>query len=49
MGKVKILSDRFMQILASKTKFKRMIITMLVLAVIIISGGAVYLLLKDLF
>ena len=49
MGKVKILSDRFMEILSSKTKFKRMVVILIILGIIVISTGAVYLLLKDVF
>ena len=49
MGKVKIISDRLMEVLASKIKFRRLLAIMFTLGLIIISAGAVYLLLKDIF
>ena len=49
MGKVKILSEKFMQIVSSKTKFRRTVVLLLILGFIVISSGVVYLLLKDVF
>ena len=48
-NKIKIISDRFMEIIASKTKFRRTVVFMIVLGLIVISSGVVYLLLKDVF
>ena len=48
-NKIKIISDRFMEIIASKTKFRRTVVFMIVLGLIVISNGVVYLLLKDVF
>ena len=48
-NKIKIISDRFMEIIASKTKFRRTVVIMIVLGFMVISSGVVYLLLKDVF
>lgn len=47
MGKVKMLTDKFMAILASKTKYWRFIGVLLTSTVAAIAIGAAYLLLKD--
>lgn len=47
MGKIKILSDKFMLILSSKTKYWRFIGCIFAITVAAVAVGAVYLLLKD--
>jgi len=47
MGKVKLLTDKFMLILSNKTKYWRFIGVLIVITLAAIAVGAAYIMLKD--